>query len=1032
MNEPDGRRERLPWLRWPSVGVLLVIGGALALSATFLVWKAVRDPHVPMLLRDEGIPWLVFPKPFSRSPQRRVPMTATFRRRLHWQRLPPRVVIDWRAHQQAEIVINGRTVFSTATDPTAANRADPTAAGRATEKAAHETIGARPKTGHATQPWKTRRRLDVRDGLNKGENLFEFRVTSDFGPPALWVRIRDDKGKRLAADDGWSVSLAGSAWRDACRAERLVTAFAESQPTREILPRGPATWRRVWTKYAVAALLLAVLGWWLSRTGGVYRFMPSSQGLGERWEEQAVWWAVGVVGVAYVVLVSHNARWLYASAGYDAMAHLEYIQYILNHRRLPLADEGWEMYHPPLYYLTAAVALGMSGQSAGDAGGLALIRGLGALAAWCSVALVAGSLKRLFPSRWQLQVAGTILVAFLPGHLALAHYPTNELFCAAFSAAAVWWVAKGASRGQLSRWESIALGACLGAALLSKATGLIPAAVVLCVLAGDVIVRGAWRRAGAWFDSVGVATITMLLVCGWHYGRVWHRFGTPFALNVETAFPFWQDPGVQTLEGYYLFARTFTDPFFAGAAHWLDGVFSTAFGDGNLGGAGVGERPPWNYTAMVCGYWLAIGPIVAVAIGVVRALLDFIRRPNIAWFAIWGTTFGIVWFMVYAAMFAPWFSAAKGTYMFPALIALAVFGGLGVEWLVHWCRWCRWLPWVIVGVWAANAGITFWIAGDTAETHTRIGQAIAIRQRRFQQAAAHFQRALVLNPRQAEAHFGLASLFAGSGQLRQAERHYAAALRIDPERARWRWELGVLRFQQGRFQQAEREAREALALPLDHWSDTEPHAGSRALLAQIVARTGNDALAIIAAYRELLCYDPQNVAAHRAIARHAMRLGRFPLAEQHANMALVLQPQSAATMADWAELQARQGRAAEAVRWARRAVARRPESARAARLLAWLLASDAQATAQQTDEALRWAEAAVRATKKEDARTFDAQAAALARAGRYDQAVEAADRAIRIARDQNMHALAEAIEQRRAAYQRHRPAVRNDENLFPW
>ncbi len=40
---------------------------------------------------------------------------------------------------------------------------------------------------------------------------------------------------------------------------------------------------------------------------------------------------------------------------YDALSHLEYIQYISHHWQIPAAQQGWEFYQPPLYYLIAAL-----------------------------------------------------------------------------------------------------------------------------------------------------------------------------------------------------------------------------------------------------------------------------------------------------------------------------------------------------------------------------------------------------------------------------------------------------------------------------------------------------------------------------------------------------------------------------------------------------------------------------------------------------------------------------------------------------
>lgn len=52
-----------------------------------------------------------------------------------------------------------------------------------------------------------------------------------------------------------------------------------------------------------------------------------------------------------LVLHLHNLVYFPVTRGFDATAHIDYINLIKNQHRLPMPDEGWELYQPPLFYL---------------------------------------------------------------------------------------------------------------------------------------------------------------------------------------------------------------------------------------------------------------------------------------------------------------------------------------------------------------------------------------------------------------------------------------------------------------------------------------------------------------------------------------------------------------------------------------------------------------------------------------------------------------------------------------------------------
>jgi hypothetical protein len=70
-------------------------------------------------------------------------------------------------------------------------------------------------------------------------------------------------------------------------------------------------------------------------------------------------WSTVVLGaVAVAVRLSYLVATPHVERAHDPLAHLAYVDYLLDHHALPRAHDGYEFYQPPLYYLTAALLEG--------------------------------------------------------------------------------------------------------------------------------------------------------------------------------------------------------------------------------------------------------------------------------------------------------------------------------------------------------------------------------------------------------------------------------------------------------------------------------------------------------------------------------------------------------------------------------------------------------------------------------------------------------------------------------------------------
>jgi Flp pilus assembly protein TadD/thiol-disulfide isomerase/thioredoxin len=136
-----------------------------------------------------------------------------------------------------------------------------------------------------------------------------------------------------------------------------------------------------------------------------------------------------------------------------------------------------------------------------------------------------------------------------------------------------------------------------------------------------------------------------------------------------------------------------------------------------------------------------------------------------------------------------------------------------------------------------------------------------------------------------------------------------------------------------------------------------------------------------------------------------------------------LQPELSATRASLAEMYQRQGRIAEAVAEHEKVLEQDPDNLVSANNLGWILATSPDPAIRNPQEALRRAEQACRVTEHRFPPALDTLAAAQAAAGRYQEAVETAAKAVELVQSAGMAAAADRIQKRLELYQSGQPYV---------
>jgi 4-amino-4-deoxy-L-arabinose transferase-like glycosyltransferase len=133
------------------------------------------------------------------------------------------------------------------------------------------------------------------------------------------------------------------------------------------------------------------------------------------------------------------------------------------------------------------------------------------------------------PGRRDLALAAAALVAFNPMFLFIAGSVNNDNLIVPLATLILWLIVRTLRQGWLGNGRAVLLGVLLGAAALTKLSGL----ALLPLTAGVLIVVAARRRAwGALFRWGVILGVAVIAVAGWWYLRNWQLYGDPTGLNV--------------------------------------------------------------------------------------------------------------------------------------------------------------------------------------------------------------------------------------------------------------------------------------------------------------------------------------------------------------------------------------------------------------------------------------------------------------------------------------------------------------------
>lgn len=383
-----------------------------------------------------------------------------------------------------------------------------------------------------------------------------------------------------------------------------------------------------------------------------------------------------------LVLYFHNFFVFPPTRGSDSGAHLQYIKYLVYNRRIPRADEGFEMYQPSLYYSLAAIFFSL-GSFLKLSDPLKLSQSISLLSALGNITLVFLISKKLFKSS-KTQILVTLFSIFLPMHLYESPVVSNEMFLSFLSSLAIYYFL-------INKWEKhdkrkiIILGIITAMTCLTKYSGII----LSFVFAAIFLINFFFKKERKYLLDFFIFIFTVLVLSGWFYLRQYLFFGNPLILaNDPQLFPYWQEPGYRDWHFYLNLTGLIPLKVFGGPmeSFWA-GTYNTIWVDTHRTFLPVVEFSRAGAAII----YLGLLPTFIFILGLFKTIKLVASEKNQDKY-LFISIFSIFSFLIYLLYTykLPIYSSVKTFYLLGNILPTAIYFGLGLEIVIKWLKSYRW------------------------------------------------------------------------------------------------------------------------------------------------------------------------------------------------------------------------------------------------------------------------------------------------------------------------------------------------------
>ena len=768
--------------------LILISIAVLVFSISFLIHEAKKDARVHFLSFEDGAEWIMYPLALSTKVRENQYETliADFSHSFSLEQIPPDIMVHIRAFQEFDIYINGQQV---------------------------------PNPPNKDANWKAITQLSVSPYLLSGINNVRVIVKANYGPPSLWLRF-SGLSEKISTDDKWLVSINEAPPFNAIRSDDTRLHGISSK-----FPKPIDAIKRVYMKLIFFFLFGAMV------YIALFLNKPSNMNTKYALIKKNILTpnsALMVVTLFWTALFINNIKYLPVDVGFDANSHIQYLNYIINNKALPLANDLFQGYQPPLFYLINAIIIPiaekiLSFPSLNYAFKItSFLSGFGQVI----IAFFAG---RIVFREDKIGHSLLILISgLIPMNIYISHYFSNEPFSAfliSFSILMTLFILD--SPKPLSRHFAL-LGLSIALALLTKYTVLVILPILFfSVLFNYILIQK--TRFSTLFLQIFIVIFIIVSLSGWFYLRNYVTFGKLLIGNWDYLISdWWQDPGFHTTSYFASFGNVFSFPYFSGFYSFWDSIYATFWGDSLIGGRAASYAAPlWNYEYMTVIYLISIPATLFFIIGILKAIYQIILNMDIKWLLCIGSNFLFILSLVHMNLINPFYAQAKAFYILGALLPITLLFTYGLKTLSTFTGKLKIFLNCIVSGWLFTLAISIFLAflippnqkqlyNDIENMEAQLEKAIYhMKMNDFQAAKPYFKAAIELGPNFVMCRTLYADALFKEGLINDAIKHFEEALRIEPdypEAHRTRNNLGIVLLHKGDIDGAIEQFRKALQI----------------------------------------------------------------------------------------------------------------------------------------------------------------------------------------------------------------------------
>ena len=243
--------------------------------------------------------------------------------------------------------------------------------------------------------------------------------------------------------------------------------------------------------------------------------------------QKKIYLIIGLLCFLIAAAIRINNNFTFAPAyGYDASGHLSYIYQLKEGWGIPLANEGWSTFHPPLYYFIAATLWNLMGKWAPCPLHI-LFRFISTLMNLGMALLAVLIIHIICPNNPPWQLLSFCFILFTPMHIYSSSMMGNEQITAFLISLGLLLIIQ---YYKSSKRSSIILASFISVlALLSKYTGILLFLTLVACVIYKIIFQPNHRRIHL-TNLLLILLITFLLAGGFYWKNT-ALFGTPFPLS---------------------------------------------------------------------------------------------------------------------------------------------------------------------------------------------------------------------------------------------------------------------------------------------------------------------------------------------------------------------------------------------------------------------------------------------------------------------------------------------------------------------